>query len=211
MPPSVFSLTAPFASLFFCLSEVGPIGLKRAPATQQFSRSAPRIKKLPLHPKVSKRNWFKGARVQSMTGLPAMASPFAMGRLFRKYFPMMITEGWRFRARPSPVMNPAQMYSWKMLVQNAAETIPTPHSSPPNMTTGRLPKRFTKILLRGPPPYVAANIIEETHAISPYDASKKSWISLKKIAIPFGKAYENPMEMNAPKTTAHPHWPSGGV
>lgn len=67
------------------------------------------------------------------------------------------------------------------------------------------------ILFYSPPPYIAANIMEDTHAISLYDVPKKSWISLKKIAMLFGKAYENPMDMNAPNTTAHPHPPSGGV
>lgn len=78
------------------------MGRKRAPATQQFNKIAPRIKKLPLQPKLSKRNWLRGARVQSITGLPAIARPFAMGLLFRKYFPIIITDGWRLRARPSP-------------------------------------------------------------------------------------------------------------
>lgn len=36
------------------------------------------------------------------------------------------------------------------------------------------------------------------------------WISLKKTVMAFGKAYENPMEMKDPSTTAHPHPPSGG-
>lgn len=36
------------------------------------------------------------------------------------------------------------------------------------------------------------------------------WMSLKKTVIAFGNAYENPMEMKDPNTTAHPQPPSGG-
>lgn len=42
-------------------------------------------------------------------------------------------------------------------------------------------------------------------------ASKMTSISLKNTVMDFGKAYEKPMEMKAPNTTAHPHPPSGGV
>lgn len=37
-----------------------------------------------------------------------------------------------------------------------------------------------------------------------------TWISLKKTVMALGKAYEKPMEMNDPNTTAHPQPPSGG-
>lgn len=56
-----------------------------------------------------------------------------------------------------------------------------------------------------------ANIIEDTQAISLYDVPKKAWISLKKMAMALGKAYENPIETKAPNNTAHPQPPSGGV
>lgn len=36
------------------------------------------------------------------------------------------------------------------------------------------------------------------------------WMSLKKTVMALGNAYENPMEMKDPNTTAHPQPPSGG-
>lgn len=42
-------------------------------------------------------------------------------------------------------------------------------------------------------------------------ALKMTSISLKNTVMDFGKAYENPIEMKAPNTTAQPHPPSGGV
>lgn len=42
-------------------------------------------------------------------------------------------------------------------------------------------------------------------------ASKMTSISLKNTVIDFGKAYEKPMQMKAPNTTAQPQPPSGGV
>lgn len=59
----------------------GPVsGLMSAPATQQFSISPPRIRKLPRQPYSLIRNWLSGASVLRNTGLPAMAKPFAIGR-----------------------------------------------------------------------------------------------------------------------------------
>lgn len=37
-----------------------------------------------------------------------------------------------------------------MELPKEAATIESPHNSPPSMTTGRLPKRFTNTLLTGP-------------------------------------------------------------
>lgn len=54
-------------------------GLIKEPATQQFNTMDPKMRKLPLQPKESKRNWLRGAKVNRMTGLPVMARPFAMG------------------------------------------------------------------------------------------------------------------------------------
>lgn len=59
----------------------GPIGRMREPATQQLRSRPPRIMKLPLQPNLSKSTVFIGARVERKTGLPAMAIPFAIGRL----------------------------------------------------------------------------------------------------------------------------------
>ncbi len=55
-------------------------GLMSDPATQQLSRSPPRIRKLPLHPYSLIRYWLSGASVLRNTGLPAIAKPLAMGR-----------------------------------------------------------------------------------------------------------------------------------
>jgi aryl-alcohol dehydrogenase-like predicted oxidoreductase len=60
------------------------------------------MKKLPLQPNWLNRNWLIGAKVQRKTGLPAMASPLANGLLTWKYFPMMVTDGWRLKERPNP-------------------------------------------------------------------------------------------------------------
>ena len=77
----------------------------RAPATQQFNIRAPRMRKLPLQPKWSNRNRLKGARMLRNTGLPVMATPLAIGLLTTKYFPMMVSEGWRLKDSPKPVGN----------------------------------------------------------------------------------------------------------
>lgn len=82
---------------------IGPTGLIRAPATQQFRTMDPSTRKLPLQPKESNRNWLRGARVNRTTGLPVMARPFASGRLTWKYVPMMVRDGCRLKARPKPV------------------------------------------------------------------------------------------------------------
>lgn len=42
-------------------------------------------------------------------------------------------------------------------------------------------------------------------------ASKMTSISLKNTVMDLGKAYEKPMQMKAPNTTAQPQPPSGGV
>lgn len=57
---------------------------------------------------------------------------------------------------------------------------------------------------------MTANMMEEIQATWLYEASKILWMSLKNTVVAFGKAYENPMEMKAPTTTAQPHPPSGG-
>lgn len=80
----------------------GPIGRMREPATQQLKRRPPRIMKLPLHPNLSKNHVFKGARVERKTGLPAMASPLAIGRFLKKYFPIIVRAGLRLKASPKP-------------------------------------------------------------------------------------------------------------
>lgn len=58
---------------------------------------------------------------------------------------------------------------------------------------------------------MTASMMEEIHATWLYEALKMSWMSLKKTVMALGNAYENPMEMNDPKTTAHPQPPSGGA
>lgn len=80
----------------------GPIGRMREPATQQLKRRPPRIMKLPLQPNLSKNHVFKGARVERKTGLPAMASPLAIGRFLKKYFPIIVRAGLRLKASPKP-------------------------------------------------------------------------------------------------------------
>lgn len=80
----------------------GPIGRMRDPATQQLKRRPPRIMKLPLQPNLSKNHVFKGARVERKTGLPAMASPLAIGRFMKKYFPIIVRAGLRLKASPKP-------------------------------------------------------------------------------------------------------------
>lgn len=47
-------------------------------------------------------------------------------------------------------MTPMHMYRCKMVLPNEAVTMATPHIIPPAMTTGRLPCRFTRMLLKGP-------------------------------------------------------------
>lgn len=82
----------------------GPIGRMREPATQQLKRRPPRIMKLPLQPNFSKNHVFKGARVERKTGLPAMASPLAIGRFLKKYFPIIVRAGLRLKASPKPAI-----------------------------------------------------------------------------------------------------------
>ncbi|KAK5895596.1 hypothetical protein CgunFtcFv8_009276 [Champsocephalus gunnari] len=91
------------SSLFLILPGGGPRGLMREPATQQFNTSPPRIRKLPLQPNWLKRYWLRGASVLRNTGLPVIASPLAMGRFFKKYFPIIVRAGCRLKASPSPV------------------------------------------------------------------------------------------------------------
>lgn len=62
-----------------------------------------------------------------------------------------------------------------------------------------------------PPAYITANIIEEIQETLLLDASKMISISLKNTVMDLGNAYENPIEIKAPTTTAQPHPPSGGV
>lgn len=77
-------------------------GLIRAPATQQLSISPPRMRRLPLQPNRSCKYWLRGARQDRNTGLPAMASPLAKGRLTRKYWLMMVTAALRLKESPQP-------------------------------------------------------------------------------------------------------------
>lgn len=88
----------------------GPIGRMREPATQQLKRRPPRIKKLPLQPNFSKNHVFKGARVERKTGLPAMASPLAIGRFLKKYFPIIVRAGLRLKASPKPAKGQKEFY-----------------------------------------------------------------------------------------------------
>lgn len=83
--------------------EGGTTGLIRAPATQQLSIRLPRIRRLPLQPNFTSKYWFRGATKHRNTGLPAMASPLAKGRLARKYLLMMVREALRFKESPKPV------------------------------------------------------------------------------------------------------------
>lgn len=98
----VLAAGASLPCLVSCFVKGWGSGLIRDPATQQLSKSPPRIRKLPLQPKALMRYWFKGARVLKKTGLPAMAKPLAMGRFLKKYFPIMVKAGWRLKARPRP-------------------------------------------------------------------------------------------------------------
>lgn len=47
-------------------------------------------------------------------------------------------------------MRPAVRYSWLMDLQKELDTIPSPLSSPPSITTNLQPNRFTSMLQRGP-------------------------------------------------------------
>ena len=96
------SVRAAGASSSSFLARGGTRGLMRAPATQQLSRMPPRMRKLPRQPKALKRYWLKGASVLRNTGLPAMAMPLAMGRFLKKYLPIIVSAGWRLKARPRP-------------------------------------------------------------------------------------------------------------
>lgn len=50
----------------------------------------------------------------------------------------------------SPPTTPMKKYSCSTVLQKEAATRPDPARQPPNRTMGRLPKRFTKMLLMGP-------------------------------------------------------------
>lgn len=78
-------------------------GLIRAPATQQLSIRPPRMRRLPLQPNLTSKYWLTGARQHRNTGLPAIASPLAKGRLARKYLLMMVRDALRFKESPQPV------------------------------------------------------------------------------------------------------------
>lgn len=62
-----------------------------------------------------------------------------------------------------------------------------------------------------PAPYMTASMMEDIHDTSLLVAWNISSISLKNTVIDLANAYEKPMEMKAPNTTAHPQPPSGGV
>lgn len=62
-----------------------------------------------------------------------------------------------------------------------------------------------------PPPYITANMMEEMRDTWLGVALKMTSISLKNTVMDLGKAYEKPMQIKAPKTTAQPQPPSGGV
>ncbi|TNN39189.1 hypothetical protein EYF80_050644 [Liparis tanakae] len=82
-------------------------GLIKAPATQQLSIRPPRMRRLPLQPNLSSRYWLAGASTHRNTGLPAMESPLASGRLVRKYLLMMCTPGAEAEAPgPTPPLHP---------------------------------------------------------------------------------------------------------
>lgn len=91
-------------STFCCGAQASVLqtGRMRAPATQQLSIRPPRIRRLPLQPYVPSRYWLRGARKQRNTGLPAIASPLAKGRLARKYLLMMVRDAFRLKASPQP-------------------------------------------------------------------------------------------------------------
>lgn len=96
------------SSTFFCSRDEDclrgkTMGLIRAPATQQFSIRPPRTNRLPLQPNLSSKYWLRGARQHRKTGLPAMASPLAKGRLAKKYLLMMVRDAFRFKESPQPV------------------------------------------------------------------------------------------------------------